>query len=214
MEKSASAALLSRFSFEKYGSSQHFKIDDHKDLEEVLELDEALWIATTAPVSTLKADPVFLALLDSDQDGRLRAEEVKDGIRFLLRHLSDHSGIRPGNLDLPLSAVNKEAELGSRIHTSAMKALKHLQAAPDRINLAQVRKVKEEVLQGGLDQAGIVLPEAAENEKSARCIEDILRSIGGKTHPNDAVGIDRESLGTFFKECRLYLDWLLEADKD
>lgn len=35
--------------FAELGESYHFWIDDHDDLRTVLDLDEALWIATTAP---------------------------------------------------------------------------------------------------------------------------------------------------------------------
>ena len=211
MEENAKGSLLSRFTFEKHGDSLHFMINGYGDLPTILDLDEALWIATTAPTFTLKADQVFLELLDSDQDGRIRAEEVKDGIRYLLQHLTDHSGISPENFELPLSFINRETELGRMIHKSAIKVVSRLQASPDHINLRQVRKVKKEVLKGGLDQAGIVLPEAANSEKSGKCIRDILSSIGGKTHPNGSFGIDSESLNMFFEECKLHHAWLLEA---
>jgi hypothetical protein len=209
--KHPSAPFLSHFSFEKHGDALHFKIEDNYDLEKILDLDEALWIATTAPVSNLKVDKEFLELLDSDQDDRIRAEEIKDGIRFLLRHLTDYSSIQIGNMELPLSFINKETDIGSLIHMSAIKVLNRLQAPRDNIKLSQVRKVKAEVLKGGLDQAGIVLPEAAENLKIEKCIGDILSSIGGRTHPNGTTGIDDKSLDTFFKECLLYRDWLLDA---
>ena len=106
-------------------------------------MDEALWIATTAPVSNLKADEGFLALLDSDQDGRLRAEEIKDGIRFLLANLTDYSGIRAKAANLPLDAINKDTrpwQPHSRLgHQGPQDA-----SSPtvDRIDLEQVRTVK------------------------------------------------------------------------
>jgi len=206
-----STSLSAAFSFEQHGNALHFKIEDYRDLKEILELDEALWIATTAPVSNLKVDEVFLALLDSDHDGRLRAEEVKDGIRFLLSNLTEYSGIRAGNSKLPLTAIKKETEFGSRIHTSAVKVLKRLQTTADNIDLAQVRAVKEQVLQGGLDEAGIVLPEAADNEETGHLITDIISSVGGKEHYNGMIGVDRESMERFFIQCRCYLNWLLEA---
>ncbi len=197
--------------FEQHGSALHLKIEGHLDLAEVLQLDEALWIATTAPVSTLRVDKVFLSLLDSDQDGRLRAEEVKDGIRFLLSQLTDYSGIPQGSSRLPLSAINRETEVGNRIFTSATKVLKRLESTEDHIDLAQVRGIQEEVLKGGLDQAGIVLSEAAEDDNTACCMKDILGSVGGREHYNGTMGIDRKSMECFFSQCRLYLDWLLEA---
>ena len=210
-EKYPSKSLLSRFDFEKHGSALHFKIEDHQDLEKILDLDEALWIATTAPVSTLKTDKVLLELLDSDKDGRLRAEELKDGIRFLLSNITEYSGIQAESGQLSLNSIDRESKIGDRIYSSATKVLKRLQSSADRIDLEQVRTVKEEVLQGGLDEAGIVLSEAADNEETARCIGDILNSVGGKVHYNGMFGVDLECVEQFFSQCHLYLNWLLKA---
>jgi len=208
---SSKLPLPAHSSFENFGSSLHFIIKDYYDLEAVLELDEALWIATTAPISTLKIDPVFLHLLDADDDERLRAEEIKDGIRFLQKYLVDYSEVRENNLSLRLTAINTKTELGERIHSSALKVLSRLNVAPESVKLDQIRTVKKEVLDGGLDQAGIVLVEAAKTDKTRKYIEDILRTVGGKQHPNGQKGIDKDSLSNFMEECRHYIGWQLEA---
>jgi len=199
------------FKFQQLGSSHHLLIEDYKDLQEILELDEALWIATTAPTSTLKADSIFLKLIDSDSDDRIRAEELKEAIRFLLNNLKEYSGIQEGNTVLQLSAINTETELGQQISTSATKVLNRLGKEPACVDLDEVREVKEEVLKGGLDQAGIVLQEAAKDIQSKKCIEDILNTVGGKEHQSGKHGIDTDSVATFFAECELYLNWRLEA---
>ncbi len=210
-DKHSKQSCSAHASFENFGSSLHFKIKDYCGLEAVLDLDEALWIATTAPISTLKIDPVFLHMLDADNDARLRAEEIKDGIRFLKDHLLDYSGVQENNLSLLLTAINTKTEPGERIHSSALKILSKLNVAPESIKLNQIRTVKKEVLEGGLDQAGIVLMEAAKTDETRKYIEDILRTVGGNQHPNGHKGIDKESLDNFMEECRHYIDWQLEA---
>lgn len=197
--------------FESYGHSYHFKIKDYIDLRNILELDEALWIATTAPSSTIKTDEAFLDLLDSDNDGRIRAEEIKDGIRFLFANLTDYAGIQPGNSSLSLAHINQHTELGKQIQASARKVLKRHGVALDTVNLKQVRQVKRDVLHGGLDQAGVVLAEAAGDEHTAGFIDHILTSVGGTDHPSGKLGVNRESLDAFLKESSEYLCWLREA---
>lgn len=64
---SSNQPLSIKSSFENLGSSLHLKIQNYTDLKAILELDEALWIATTAPVSTLKIDTDFLNFLDTDE---------------------------------------------------------------------------------------------------------------------------------------------------
>ena len=210
-EKLSQLPTALQSSFEKLGRSFHFKIKDYNDLKAILDLDEALWIATTAPVSTLKADPVFLELLDSDVDERIRAEEIKDGIRFLFQYLIEPSGIRPGNLTLLLAAIDTTTELGEKMHFSALKILQRLNETTESIDLEQIRSTQKEVLAGGLDQAGIVLPEATNDAKINRYIEDIIQTVGGKAHPNGKIGVDADNVSEFMEECRRYLDWRLEA---
>jgi hypothetical protein len=199
------------FKFQQLGSSLHLLIEDYKDLEEVLELDEALWIATTAPITTLKADPEFLSLLDSDEDERIRAEELKDAIRFLLTNLNDYSGIIANNSQLQLAAINTDTEHGQQIYTSATKVIQRLAKAEEVIDLQEIREVKKEVFKGGLDQAGIVLTEASGEQKRQQCIQDILNTVGGTEHQSGTFGIDAKCLEDFFQECRLFLDWRLKS---
>ncbi len=201
-----------RFRFQRFGRTNHLRIDSWQDLEAVLELDEALWVATTAPTATINCDPVFLDMMDTDRDGRLRADEIKAAIRFLFENLSDRSGITPGNTRLELGAVEGESETGARIRTSAGKILRRSGSTADSITLEEVRAIKTEVQQGGLDEAGIVLPEAADDARMRRFIEDIIATVGGRPHPAGAEGIDRECLERFLEECRQYLDWLRLAD--
>lgn len=201
-----------RFRFERFGRTNHLRIDTFEDLEAVLELDEAHWVATTAPTATINCDPVFLNMMDTDQDGRLRAEEVKSAIRFLFENLTDRSGIVPGNTRLDLNMINTASETGERIHSSASKILKRTGRADKHISLEQVRTVRAEVQKGGLDEAGVVLPEAAGDERMRRFIEDIIATVGGRPHPAGSQGIDEECLSRFLEQCRQYLDWLKQAE--
>ena len=209
----SSVGILKRrkFKFERFGRTNHLKIESFEDLEVVLELDEAHWVATTAPTATLNCDAVFLSLLDTDNDGRLRAEEVKDAIRFLFEHLSDRSGITPDNTHLNLEMVDNKLETGKRIHSSASKIMTRMKSSAPYVTLEQVRAIKTEVLEGGLDVAGIVLPEAAGDVHVRKFLKDILATVGGKPHTRGGQGVDDASLELFLKQCRQHLDWLKQA---
>jgi hypothetical protein len=200
-----------QFHFERFGSAYHLKIKNAHDLQAVLELDEAHWVATTAPGATLNCDPVLLSLIDTDNDGRLRAEEIKDAIRFLFENLLDKSGIAPGNTRLNLDAVNRHLEIGERIYSSATKIRNRLEIPEAFVTLEQVRTIKTEVLEGGLDEAGIVLAEAAQDKNVSQIIEDILATVGGKPHPRGGPGVDETSLELFIQQCQQYRDWLQQA---
>ncbi len=132
-----------RLTFRRFGRTHHLEIRGPQDLRGILELDEALWVATSAPVSSFNCDPVFLELLDCDTDGRIRTYEVREAIRWLLTHLDDRQEIAPGDVSLALDAIDTETEEGRSIRSSARKILRSLEAADSsRIDLDQVREVR------------------------------------------------------------------------
>src|SRR5688500_17867621 len=79
--------------FVRHGRAWHLEIDDAESLRSVLELDDALWIATSAPLGTLHADAGLLAGIDLDGDGRITVRDVKAAIRWCFDQLGDVSRI-------------------------------------------------------------------------------------------------------------------------
>ena len=197
---------------EQLGSTRQLRIASHEDLEAILSLDEALWIATTAPTSTIRADSVFLQYLDSDDDGRLRADEVKAAIRHLLTHLRDWSGVDTGSDRIALAAIDRSSELGESIHASGVKMRRRYGGEDDIVSLSRVRVVKDEILSGGLDEAGIVLPEAAGDEDIKGFVVGIIDSTGGRMHSSGGAGVDSSSLDAFLEEGARFVGWLEEAN--
>ncbi|WP_163336082.1 hypothetical protein [Desulfopila sp. IMCC35008] len=200
-------------SFLQIGDAFHLQITGSEGLQDVLDLDEAHWVAVTGPVSTINCDTTFLKLLDSDDDGRIRPEEIKDAIRFLFKYHQDHEQILPNNLTLKLKGIARGDEPGKQIYGSASKVLARLGKGGDQISLNDVRKIKEEVLSGGLDQAGIVLVEAARNDEEIKFIQDVLDTVGGVEHPCGKAGVNRDRLDNFLDQCAAFYKWRREAGK-
>ena len=79
--------------FQKFGKSRHLLIESWEDTENVLQVNEALWVATGAPIPSLNCDPTFLDLVDTDGNSRIMCFEIENAIGWLLRCLKDRSGI-------------------------------------------------------------------------------------------------------------------------
>ncbi|NLF95039.1 MAG: hypothetical protein GX564_14230, partial [Oligosphaeraceae bacterium] len=79
--------------FVRQGSTYQMVIEDGLDLQGVLSLDEALWVAMSAPTEAFNCDPRFLNYIDTDSNQQIGSEEVKAAIRWLLDQLPDHAGI-------------------------------------------------------------------------------------------------------------------------
>ncbi|PIE32980.1 hypothetical protein CSA56_13705 [candidate division KSB3 bacterium] len=201
------------FHFEHYGKSYHLIIETADALEQIIELDEAHWVATTAPISTINADPEFLALLDSDCDGQIRSEEVKQAIIWTLELLKDRTGIRPGNKTLEPSVVSTDVKEGRWI-TATIKKMYRRETISDNspITLDTVRQLEKAEEEGGIDTAGVVLPAAAEDKQRREFLEDILATVGGSPHPSGAQGVTNDHLDQFLKEIHEYAAWKAQTE--
>ncbi len=196
-------------SFARFGRAHHLRIEGAGDLRRVLALQEALWVASSASVATLNADPVLLGLLDDDRDGRIQAGDLKDAIRWLLTHLADTSGIREGNTTLQRSALADGGESSEEIHLAWSNTLRRLDSAKaTELTLEQLRTVRAEQAKRGLSEAGVVKPESAEDDATRALIEDVLATVGGVEHPGGGRGVTEEQLDRFLAEAATQLEWL------
>jgi len=208
-------AILSQMTFRRYGRSLHLRIGTADELAHVLDLDEAHWVATGAPIGTLACDPVLLTLLDTDHNRRILCHELRQAVRWLLTVLADTSGVTERSDTLRLSAINADDPDGRRAKTAAEKMLARLNAGEaDAITLEQVRGIKAEVEATPVSEAGVVLPQAADNAEVRRFIEDVRATVGGTDHPSGEPGIGQAQLDAFLADARAQLDWLARAEGD
>ena len=195
-------------SFRRFGRSYHLKINTSADLQRVVELDEAHWVATSAPISTINCDSTFLNLLDTDNNGRIRCYEVKDGICWLLRVLRDHCGIDQGRKTLTLQAINCEAREGQQIYNATFKMLGKLgRSETEQITLDEVRQIRMQVESMPVSEAGVVLPEAGQDPEIRQFISDVIGTIGGIPHPSAVEGIDQAKLEEFLSQASVFCQW-------
>ncbi len=195
-----------KMTFQRFGRCRHLKIASADDLALIPKLDEAHWVATGAPIETIKCDATFMELMDTDKNGRLMCFEVIQAVEWLLKNISDTSGITAGSTSLRLEAINPDEADGNRIRESARKILDRLSLADaDEITLGQVRQVKSAVLGSAVSETGVVLPEAAEDDDVRRFIADIIATLGGVDHPAGRRGVDRTQLENFLAQAQACL---------
>lgn len=124
--------------FRRHGRTWLPVVTDGHDLVGVLDLDDALWTATAAPIATLRGDPAFLASLDLAGDGRIRAGDVRSAIRWLLARLADAGSVGPLPLHPDLISVDFPG-----IRAAARWVMDdHASEAAEGITVAAVRRAR------------------------------------------------------------------------
>src|SRR3569832_2299368 len=72
------------WTFFRVGGFAQVRLDSGADLAALGELDQKLWTALACPTKGLEFDARTLALIDSDNDGRIRAPDIISYTHLLL----------------------------------------------------------------------------------------------------------------------------------
>ncbi|NMA40232.1 MAG: hypothetical protein GX937_08630 [Lentisphaerae bacterium] len=197
--------------FNRFGKSFQMAVDNGRDLEEVLRLDEALWAATSAPANVFFCDPLFIQHLDVEGKGRVTSADLKQAIRWFLLQLPDRDSITPefdGNL--PLDAIAKDTETGQALRNSALYILKELEVADAKtISLAQIRTFLSTVQARALNGDGVLsMKSAGDREDIKNLITHVVTATGGSQDLDGSIGMGDKELKDFLAAIPLYLEWL------
>ncbi len=199
--------------FDRFGRTYHLSIRSAEELEQVLELDDSHWIAMSAPVAGLNGDRRFLDLVDLDHNGRIRTDEMRTAIGYLLDRLSDKSGVTSGSDVLALAAVNREHAESAALTDTADYILSAV-GAEDRsaISLTQVTDFEKHLDTSVINGDGIVPPEATSDPALRQFIRDLIACYAGQKDLTGRVGVAEADLEKFLVDAPAYLDWAAKGD--
>ena len=202
--------------FNKFAKAYHLDIATPADLRDVLALDDSFWAATSAPTSAFHEDAAFLGYIDSDHNGRMRSDEVRAALRWLLDTLSDTSKVGADTDEVALGAVNRESAAGPGLLVTA--AYVNEQAgrkdAPD-VRLADVRAAMAELRGKPLNGDGVLVPAAAGDDDALKAyVEAAIAATGGSDDISGAKGVNSAQLADFAAALKDYLAWKAQGAAD
>lgn len=206
--------------FIRQGKAYQLVIRNGNDLEDALQLDEALWVAMSAPNSAYTCDPKFIRLVDNDNSGNITTSEIKDAIRWLLEVYPHKDKITEdfcGCLDI--TQINTGNAVGQAVEHSAKYILDDLGCPRhDVIDLATVRKFMEIHTSRPLNGDGVMTVKTATETRDAAkaglvasLIEDAVAATGGTQDVDGTRGVTLEQYGSFLKAAAEYLSWVDEG---
>ena len=99
------------FKFFLAGGFDQVRIDTAADLLNLKDLDQKLWVALSCPTTGIEFDARTLALIDTDNDGHIRAPELLAAIDWAAARLNDSSVFEKKLAGVPLAAIQDELSL-------------------------------------------------------------------------------------------------------
>lgn len=197
-----------RWRFYRVGGLDQVALETAADLEHLDQLDQKLWVALSCPVKGLELDERTLALLDLDQDGRVRSPEILAALRWCRVRLKDLGALLPGRPALPLAAISEATPEGRALLGAARQILASL-GKPEaaEVGVDDVKDLTNVFARTTFNGDGVVPPEAAEDAEVRQAIADAMACAGGAVDRSGLPGIDRPRLEAFWKELAAFAEW-------
>ena len=204
---------MSQLILKNYGGSHQLRIHDAQDLEKIQVLSDAHWAATSVPIDSLNCDYTFASYVDTDQNGRIRTDELKAAQAWLFRFLANRSRLSEGTDILNLSDIDISHPEGQKLRAAAKLILANLNL-PDaeEISLAQVRDVQSIMASSANNGDGIIPPQATAEPDLAQFITSVMETVGPILDASGKPGINEEQLKIFFDEAKGFLAWKVKFE--
>ncbi len=184
-------------------------IFDAQSLEHVEDLDDACWMATNAPIYTFNSHRVsrqFLYDLDSDGDGRIRAAEVRQAVKWLLEHLEEPwSGIDGRSTSLRKDAIRG----GDKDEQDLLMAWDENFPANEEVGRRELREKLKERQASVTTEAVLGAGRDAEAERFRTFFQDLVDTVGGDGDCEGEIG--KQELDAFHDQARQLFDWHARA---
>ena len=199
---------MNRMIFRNYGGNYQLEIETIEDLKKVLDLHDARWAASSVPIYGLNCDDRFLEMMDTDNNDRVRPDEVRDAIHWLLTILKNHDCLLEGTEILKLEDLDRENSEAQKINDSAKLVLSNLgDSLAEEITLEQVRSLQKIKSNAASNGDGIIPPEATDDEDLANFIQTIMDTVGAVEDISGKQGVNIELLEKFLKASEEFLQW-------
>ena len=194
--------------FRQFGRTCQLRIETAQDLRNILDLDDALWAATSAPSPAFAETGDLVALLDRNGSGRITSDELRKAIDWFLKSVNDPEAVTTGGDRLVLDNISRNTPDGSALLTSAQYILKTRDNADAQsISLQKVESFLAKLTEQPLNGDGIVVPDAASNDALTVFLRDAVACVNAVTDASGKRGVNRLQLDEFKGALEDYRDW-------
>jgi hypothetical protein len=203
-----------RWKFVRVGGFDQVSLTTGADLVALGELDLKLWVALACPTKGLEFDARTLALIDTDGDGRIHAQELITAVEWAGSMLADVEVLARGTDALPLDAIAKTSE-GNLLRDTARALLRSLgKADATAISVTESSHAVDAFAKQPFNGDGIVTPESTDDAALREAITDILACGPASTDKSGSPGVDAARVEAFFADVAARSAWLAAGAAD
>lgn len=197
------------------GEFDQVALTEGADLMALDQLDQKLWAALACPVNGLYFDHKTLALIDTDNDARVRAPELIAAIKWAGSLLKNPDGLLNSDEALSLDAIDDSTEDGAAMLASARHVLELIgKADATALSVEDTDDAASRFAQMLFNGDGIVTEDATDDEDVRAVLQDIIACLGADTDLSGKPGISRAKLEAFLAAGTAYVEWSAQTGND
>ena len=201
--------------FFRAGGFDQVKLQTGADLMNLDQLDQKLWVALACPTAGIEFDSKTAALIDTDGDGRIRAQELIAAIRWAGSMLKDSDDLVKGRDGVALSAMNEALPEGRQILGSARVILRQLgKVSAEVITVEDASAATKSFANTVFNGDGVIIPESAEEPAIQQVVREAMAAVGSVIDRSGKPGIDTAKLEEFFCELTRFDAWVSASESD
>lgn len=183
------------------------------DLRRIAELDRKLWVALSCPISGLEFDARTLALMDRDQDGRVRVEEVVNAVTWAAARLKDPTIILRGAAKLDFSDI-ANTDAGRALVAAAKQVLVNLgRGGETAISVTDTADTAKIFAKTAFNGDGVVTLFQVDDAALKQLVTDIIATCGAIPDRSGEPGVDLATAEGFAGDLLAYQTWWSQGEQ-
>jgi hypothetical protein len=196
------------FNFFRAGGFNQVRLASGADLLNLDQLDQKLWVALACPTQGLVFDPRTLQLIDSDGDGRIRANELITACKWAGSLLKNADVLVQAPAELALDAINGDSDEGRLIVQAARTVLQGLgKGEAGSISVADSVEALKAFNAMPFNGDGVLTAAATADAALQALIADVIATVGAEQDRSGKPGVTAAKVAEFCKAVTEYLAW-------
>jgi hypothetical protein len=195
--------------FSRIGGVNRVNIESGNDLLHLEQLDQKLWTALSCPVKGLEIDSQTLALIDTDNDGKIRVPEILSAVKWITSVVKDANCLVKRSHVMPLSEINTNTDLGKVLYASSKQVLKNI-GKPDADSLTVEEASDTVAIFAGtqFNGDGIITEASTDDDQLKALIGQVVKCEGSLADRSGQPGVDQALIDSFYAHCQALVDWI------
>ncbi len=199
-----------KWEFENVGGTLRVKIASGSDIAHLEELDPKMWTVLSCPVKGLEIDEKSLSYIDSDNDGKIRINDVVATSKWITGALKNPDLLLKGDDSIDVDQFS-DNEDGAKLNASAKQILANLSKEGTVISLADTSDVAAIFAKTRFNGDGVVTEASTDDPDEKAAIAAAVASLGGAADRSGVMGVNAEMTDSFYTALADYAAWQAAA---